>query len=282
MIRAMEVGGGENLAGFSKQLQVQRILHRISEQNGLQIVWVSKEGDISRVRDLYAQLRDGGKVAQIDTRFSRRPSEIASPVGNVAAALTKTPVVGCLIFLSVLVTAASMLSAELEQLLFTWLRMGSPQYIMESGEYWRVLTPIFMHFSVMHIVFNLVFLWVFGHQIEFREKSLFTFILVIFFAVPSNTAQYFQTGSYFGGMSGVVYGILAYCWVWDQINPRQPYGFPKALMGFMLGWLLLGFTPLLKWVGFGSMANAAHVAGLVAGLIAGGLVAFLRARVKPA
>jgi GlpG protein len=49
-------------------------------------------------------------------------------------------------------------------------------------------------------------------------------------------------------------------------------------MGFMLLWLVLGFTGVLQGVGLGAIANTAHLAGLLAGLLWLLLVRFLGRR----
>jgi GlpG protein len=82
----------------------------------------------------------------------------------------------------------------------------------------------------------------------------------------------------FGGMSGVVFALLSYAWLWDQSGMQPRIGLPSALMGFMLLWLVLGFTGVLQGVGLGAIANTAHLAGLLAGLLWLLLVRFLGRR----
>ena len=44
---------------------------------------------------------------------------------------------------------------------------------------------------------------------------------------------------------------------------------PQALYLFMFIWLLIGFTGILNLFGFGNVANAAHLVGMITGFIAG-------------
>ena len=74
-----------------------------------------------------------------------------------------------------------------------------------------------------------------------------------------------DSGYFFGGMSGVVYGLVAYTWVWKQRD--HEVFFPDALLALSIGLLLLGYTDFTQWVGLGRMANSAHLFGLLAGAL---------------
>jgi len=139
--------------------------------------------------------------------------------------------------------------------------------VMASGQWWRFLTPIFMHFSVMHIVFNLLWVWVIGTRIERQQGSVVLLLLVLISGIASNLAQFLISGPMFGGMSGVVFALIAYVWVWDRFSCRPGFGFPPALMGFMVVWLALGYAGVLEGLGMGAVANTAHLVGLLAGLL---------------
>jgi len=124
------------------------------------------------------------------------------------------------------------------------------------------LTPAIVHFSAMHIVFNLIWWVSLGDNIEKQcgKSSLIGLFLVT--ALISNWAQYLMVGPNFGGLSGVVYGLLGFCWIYSALNPKQPALVTTAIVGFMLVWLVLGFADVL----FVGMANWAHLGGLVSGM----------------
>ncbi|WP_323877876.1 rhomboid family intramembrane serine protease GlpG [Aeromonas caviae] len=132
---------------------------------------------------------------------------------------------------------------------------------------WRYVTPAFIHFSVLHLVFNLLWWWYLGGQIEQRLGSGKLFILLIVGAALPNIAEFFASGPRFGGLSGVVYALLGYSWLRTRLQPDCGLAMPPALMGFMLVWLVLGFLDMLGT----PTANIAHLVGLLIGLAQGWL-----------
>ncbi len=132
---------------------------------------------------------------------------------------------------------------------------------------WRYVTPAFIHFSVLHLVFNLLWWWYLGGQIEQRLGSGKLFILLIVGAALPNIAEFFVSGPRFGGLSGVVYALLGYSWLRTRLQPDCGLAMPPALMGFMLVWLVLGFLDMLGT----PTANMAHLVGLLVGLAQGWL-----------
>ena len=132
---------------------------------------------------------------------------------------------------------------------------------------WRYVTPAFIHFSVLHLVFNLLWWWYLGGQIEQRLGSGKLFILLLVGAALPNIAEFFVSGPRFGGLSGVVYALLGYSWLRTRLQPDCGLAMPPALMGFMLVWLVLGFLDMLGT----PTANMAHLVGLLVGLAQGWL-----------
>jgi GlpG protein len=135
---------------------------------------------------------------------------------------------------------------------------------LTSGQVWRLITPDFLHFSWTHIIFNSVMLWFLGSQIEWIDGRARLVALFLVTSLSANLLQYLVSGPLFGGLSGVVYGILGYCWLSQQRQPR--FQFPPALVTFALVWMVIGFTPIPEMIGVGRMANEAHLGGFIGGL----------------
>lgn len=132
---------------------------------------------------------------------------------------------------------------------------------IRHGEIWRLVTPIFIHFAVLHILFNMLWLRDLGSMIEGRQSSLHLILLVLVIAAGSNLAQfYFGHFPNFGGMSGVVYGLMGYIWFRGKFDPASGLFLHPSTVTMMLIWLVACYTGLL-----GSIANYAHSAGLLMG-----------------
>lgn len=133
---------------------------------------------------------------------------------------------------------------------------------------WRLITPIFLHFSLMHILFNLLWWWEFGGIIERQIGTSKLVIVTIVAAVIPNFMQFWLVGPYFGGLSGVVYALLGYLWLSSKWRPSLGMTLNPMIVIFMLVWLGLGF--ILNVAAQGSAllpqtANWAHLFGLLVG-----------------
>ena len=137
-----------------------------------------------------------------------------------------------------------------------------------NNEWWRLFAPIFIHFSLIHLVFNCLWVYVLGQQIEKIDGKILFITLIIFSGICGNYAQFISTGpSLFGGLSGCVYGMFGYTMITEFQKSRIIYGLPPAIYIFMIAWLVLGFIGVLSLFGLGNIANFAHLGGLIAGVI---------------
>ncbi|MBS99066.1 MAG: rhomboid family intramembrane serine protease [Oceanospirillaceae bacterium] len=272
MIPVIEVSLAEDLAPFTTVLWEYEVPHRVVEEADRQILMVSRSVDPGQVRALYDYWKQGGDLGRIELRTVKRRRFNAPRVspGRIKATLS-------LIALSVLATlligfgANDQWMARLTFVDFTLTGDGRLYFdsllsMLESGQWWRLVTPVFLHFSLLHILFNLLWVWVVGQRVEVLQGPWALIGLAAFTGVASNVAQFWVSGPMFGGMSGVVFGLLSYTWLWDRLEPHRRFGLPPALMGLMVLWLALGFTGVLEGFGLGAIANTAHLVGMLAGL----------------
>ncbi len=145
-----------------------------------------------------------------------------------------------------------------------------PLQRIRDGEVWRLLTPMFLHFGVLHLLFNMMWMWRLGPQVESNHGSLLMVVLVVVSEVIGNLAQYAVTGPAFGGMSGVVYALFGFVWMQAQYSRTHRYALSDVDAVLMMGWFVLCATGFL-----GPIANLGHAGGLVVGLLFG-LPAYVR------
>jgi GlpG protein len=137
-------------------------------------------------------------------------------------------------------------------------------------EWWRLLTPTFLHFSITHLAFNCLWIYILGSKIEAYDGKLVFILIFLITSIASNVGEYIWSGQYFfGGLSGAVYGLLGYCFIIELDSKSSRYDLPDALYLFMFIWLLVGFTGILSIFGFGNIANGAHLIGMIIGFILG-------------
>ncbi len=162
------------------------------------------------------------------------------------------------------------------------LRLEVADTAFARGEYWRLLTPAFLHFGLFHIVFNSLWIWEFGRRVE-RLAGHGNFLLIFLaIAVGSNVGQYlWHPNDLFGGLSGVVYGLLGYIWVRNKLAPHPLLALAPGIFPLMIIWLLVCLAGVVDLFLQGGVANGAHVTGLVIGALFGGLAGF-SARARPA
>lgn len=273
---ALQVEVAENLLPLSALLHQRGVRHRIYEESGHQRVMVAQPEHVDEVRALYRAWREG----EVTITLKRKGKDSQISLLD-SAGLREFPVTLVLLLLSI----AGYFLVYWPPLhgVATWLTFtpfsqmpaaGLPADM--QGQYWRWVTPVFLHFSWLHIVFNALWLWELGRKVERVMGRFNMFMLFLAIAVVSNTCQYLFGGAgTFGGMSGVVYGLLGFAWVAPLLQPRWLIQPSAPIMWFMVGWLVLGLLGVVESVGLGSIANAAHVGGLVSGLCLGAIFGFL-------
>lgn len=197
---------------------------------------------------------------------------------SLSLQLSNAPIVVMVLLLSVIGTSV----VEWFPLLVHWLTIqdysldnnviifSSISSSIDNAEYWRLVTPVFLHFGHFHLIFNALLFWVLGQKIEYFLGSPRLAVYIVLIAVCSNIGQYLLGGAaLFGGLSGVVYGLLGFIWIHQKISPVSELSVPRGLIGLMFFWLILGISGLVNFFMDVSIANAAHAIGLASGVTLG-------------
>lgn len=149
---------------------------------------------------------------------------------------------------------------------------------IRQGEVWRLFTPCLLHRDFLHILFNMAWVWILVKQIEARLPKAKILILILLIGILSNLAQYFASGPYFLGFSGVVVGLAGFIWVRQKRAPWEGYPLQRSTFLFLV--FFVGAMFLIEVLSFGlqlfsviqlspNIANTAHIAGGLTGMLLG-------------
>lgn len=253
---------------LSAQLTARGIAHRIEQLGTSRALSVTRREDIPTVLMV---LRESGPVS------GGRPPGLTAQAraAPVVVAVLSLGLLGAL-----LVSFAPQLVHGLTFQDFTILDSGelqlsAPDAGFARGEYWRLLTPALLHFGMLHIVFNALWIWEFGRRIEALAGHGNFLLIVLATAIGANVGQYlWRPDSLFGGLSGVVYGLLGYLWIRHRLAPHPLSQLTPGILPLMLVWLLLCLLGVVDWFIRGGVANGAHVTGLAIGIAFGALAGY--------
>jgi GlpG protein len=265
-----------DLSAFVALLQRLQVPHRVAEEAGEQVLWVPGEELAEQVRELYARYPQGDAAA-----LWQAPPALASEQGaGVLQQLLGSWLTASVLILTLIIFA--LIGGGDNYAAIRWLSFvdfslqGDYIYFSHlaetwsSGQWWRLLTPMLIHFGWLHLAMNCLWYWELGRRIEAYEGALMLLVLSLLFGLAANFAQYWWAGpSLFGGLSGVLYGLLGHCWIYQRLAPNPAYRLPPGVLVMMLAWLLICMTGIFELLQFGAIANAAHVGGLLAGCFTG-------------
>lgn len=265
----------QDLAPLNLALQERGIPHRIVELSGLQVLQVPEPALVQPVGEFIEAWQEGRVSSNGNAHSYSEPQAPARE--DFLRSLRRSPVTVVLILASIAGFACiefAPLRAWVTQLTFVpvaathqGLMLGSLADTLQSSEYWRLLTPAFLHFSIFHIVFNALWTWELGRRLEWSMGAGLYVVFFVVTGVASNLAQYFWPGpaTLFGGMSGVIYAMVGYIGLCQWLKPEPVLAVPKGILIFMLAWLGICMLGVVDFFMAGGVANGAHLGGLISG-----------------
>jgi membrane associated rhomboid family serine protease len=139
---------------------------------------------------------------------------------------------------------------------------------LQSGSFWQILTPIFLHFDAIHLLMNEYGLFVLGLPVERVYGAAKTAYLYVVSGVIGNVASYFILPSYVLtlGASGAVFGLMGAEIAMTIVQRTRPAG--KSAGATIV------YAAMIFLQSMGPQINVvAHLAGLCFGLVAGYVLA---------
>jgi GlpG protein len=300
------ISGQTRAERFTAYLITQEIAAQAENDGDQWVIWVRDEDQLERARDAFLRftecpddprydgvVREANSMlqAEMQRREQARKNHVQMRGRWNRPAARKAPLVTTIVVLCIAVFVLSGFgtnakSAAMRSLMFcdtmqkpSWdaARLEDRLIDISHGQVWRVVTPIFLHGTVMHLVFNMIMFFQFGARIEDRRGAWRLGGMILVIAVVSNAAQglapsdwgQFSGGPQFLGMSGVVFGLLGYLWMKTLYEPELGLTISGGTVMFFLGFMLLCFTGVLDSLIGARVANLAHAFGLLAGMAVG-------------
>ncbi|WP_339524784.1 rhomboid family intramembrane serine protease [Pseudomonas sp. EA_35y_Pfl2_R111] len=274
-VAAMRLPEHVDLSGFISLLQRLQVPHRVAEEAGEQVLWVPEEQLAEQVRELYGRYPQGDAEVLLEPL----PASADAAPGFVQQ-LKSSPLTAIMLALTFVVFAVTGTGENYTTIRWFsfvdfriqdgYIHLAYLNETLASSQWWRLLTPMLIHFGWLHLAMNSLWYWELGRRIEARQGAVMLLGLTLLFSLAANFAQYVHAGpSLFGGLSGVLYGLLGHCWIFQRLAPTPAYRLPPGVLVMMLAWLLICMTGIFELLQFGAIANAAHVGGLLAGCLTG-------------
>jgi membrane associated rhomboid family serine protease len=203
-----------------------------------------------------------------------RPSGMQRQVIRTRFMLSQNPrfVTNILIIINVAIyVVLAFLSGNLNIDLNILLQAGA-QYnpLVAQGEYWRIFTAMFLHFSIFHIGLNMLSLFFIGTAVEVFYGKWRYLVIYLGSGIIGGIVTFFLTPAAFAaGASGAIFGVFGALGVFYIVNRRALGMYGRGAIANWLFWLGLNLVFGFSTPGIGIWD---HVGGLVAGMIIAALL----------
>jgi len=138
-----------------------------------------------------------------------------------------------------------------------------------KGSYWTLVTSVFVHERLFHILFNVYWLWVFGSVFERAIGSAKFFVFVILAGFVTSSYQLAVSGNAGIGFSGVNYAFFGFMWVTRYYFSSFRGVLTESVIKLMFIWLFACL--LISFFGILPIGNASHFSGFLYGSAIGAL-----------
>ena len=146
-----------------------------------------------------------------------------------------------------------------------------------KGQWWRFVTPIFIHIGLLHLFFNSYALWIVGPQVEKLYGGGRFVILYVLTGVAGVYGSYaYHPNTISAGASGAIFGLFGVLLAFgiryrDSLPPFVKRAVGTGVLPVIVINLIIGFT-------IPQIDNSAHIAGLLAGAALAAVIPFQKPR----
>ncbi len=282
-------------AAFGDFLFLEEIENEVErEDDGTYSIWVEDEEQLEDATRLLAEFQrnPGDKRYQDleDKARARRTEKEKEARGRAPLTFNSRdtvearrfgmgPVTGAMIAVSVVVFVVSRFGGDRDAIMSLFITAFEVKGAMiewklpslvevRQGQVWRLVTPIFIHFGVLHILFNMMWLRQLGSAMEHIQGRGYYLAFILISAAASNVGEFFIAHHpNFGGMSGVVFALFGFVWMKSKFDFMSGYAIDQGTVVLMVAWFFICFTGILP------IANVVHSVGFGIGLVWGYLSA---------
>ena len=288
-----QIGSISNLNAvnrFADHLRAEGIACEVDEGTGGYRIWVHHDDHVAKAKQEFAAYQNDPDHQRYRDASDRAMSRIRDDMTRMRQARAKTVNVAETWSRPIASTCPMTVGLIVMSLVFTYYLGINPDVIRDqrvhrilfsstgtlsqilSGEVWRLFSPIFLHFGMLHLGFNMLNTYQFGTLMESRIGTFKFLLIVAVIAAVSNYAQFRFGSVIFGGMSGVDFGMFGYMWVRGRRDPASGLALSRESVSAMVFFQLLCSFGVIP-----SVANYCHIGGMAAGAV----IAFAETALKP-
>jgi rhomboid protease GluP len=149
-----------------------------------------------------------------------------------------------------------------------------------QGQWWRFVTPIFIHIGLLHLFFNSYALWIVGPQVEKLYGPARFVILYVVTGIAGVYGSYvYHPDNISAGASGAIFGLFGVLLTFGiRYRNSIPPFFKRAVGTGVLPIIVLNLV-----IGYSVKAvdNSAHISGLLAGAVLAAVIPFQKPGEEP-
>lgn len=266
MMKLCSFAPGQNLAPVRDHLDAQGLPYEMREANGAAELWID-DRHLEAAAGVLDQFTQRGPAIPAGSRRTLALAILRTwPVSLATVALG---IAGYLVvWLAPMWVGTFTFTKVTFYFSYTAAASAAQTYWVEH-QWWRLITPTFLHFGIWHVLFNSMALWELGRRLEFILPRHIYGLILLLTAVAANLLQHMLPGSnVFGGLSGVVFGLFGVIVVLYRRTGSPVLNLPRGL--YILALVSLVVAPFVLESLFNThVANGAHIGGLLAGLALG-------------